>query len=235
MKNDPRPGGATEPLDLSVRAGYDRWAEIYDEDENPLVALEEPLMPELLGDVRGLRVADVGCGTGRHALGLAAAGATVTAVDFSGPMLEKARAKPGAGDIAFVRHDLTATFPFAARSFDRVACCLVLDHIPEPEAFFRELARICRDDGFIVASVMHPAIMLRGVQARFTDPATGQVTRPLSFRHDIADYVMAVSRAGLRFTHMSEHAVDEALARRSSRARKYLGWPLLLMMRVSAV
>ncbi|MFT5466116.1 MAG: hypothetical protein ACI8UO_001214, partial [Verrucomicrobiales bacterium] len=31
---------------------------------------------------------------------------------------------------------------------------------------------------------------------------------------------------------MSEHRVDEALAEKSPRSRKYLGWPLLLMMRL---
>jgi hypothetical protein len=42
--------------------------------------------------------------------------------------------------------------------------------------------------------------------------------------------VMAATRAGLCVEHMSEHVVDEALATRSPRARKYVGWPLLLLM-----
>jgi hypothetical protein len=32
--------------------------------------------------------------------------------------------------------------------------------------------------------------------------------------------------------HLSEHAVDEALAGRLARARRYLGWPLLFLMRL---
>ena len=55
---------AVKPVILSTREGYDRWAAIYDSDGNPLVALEEPWMDRLLGDVRGLAVLDVGCGTG---------------------------------------------------------------------------------------------------------------------------------------------------------------------------
>src|SRR5579862_4366785 len=58
---------APEPIDiLSTRDGYDRWAEIYDGEGNPLVAMEEPWVDKLLGDVRGLAVADIGCGTGRQ-------------------------------------------------------------------------------------------------------------------------------------------------------------------------
>lgn len=47
----------------------------------------------------------------------------------------------------------------------------------------------------------------------------------------IADIVMAATRAGLCVDHMSEHAVGDALVTRSPRARKHLGWPLLLLMR----
>ena len=106
-----------------------------------------------------------------------------------------------------------------------------MDHIPDPAALLAECGRICRPAGFIVISVMHPAMMLRGIQARFTDPATGRETRPTSCPHQVSDYVMAAIRAGLRIDHLSEHLVDEALTRRSPRALKYLGWPLLLMMR----
>src|SRR5262245_53664676 len=91
---------------LSTRAGYDRWATVYDHDGNPLQALEEPRVWALLGEVRGLRVLDLGCGTGRHAIPLAAAGAHVTALDFSDGMLAVARDKPGADAVRFIQHDL---------------------------------------------------------------------------------------------------------------------------------
>lgn len=217
---------------LPTRQGYDRWAEIYDTEDNPLVGLEEPRVYDLLGDVRGLRLADVGCGTGRHALRLSAEGALVTAIDFSERMMEKARAKAGAEKIQWVHHDLAQALPLADGEFDRVLCALVLDHVKNLTGFFGELGRICRTDGFIVISSFHPAMMLRGVQARFTDPSTGRDTRPASHANQISDYVMAATRAGLRIDHMSEHAVDAAFAARSARAAKYLHWPMLLMMRL---
>lgn len=217
---------------LPTRQGYDRWAEIYDIEDNPLVGLEEPRVHDLLGDVRELRVADVGCGTGRHALRLSAEGALVTAIDFSERMMEKARAKSGAEKIQWVHHDLAQALPLGDGEFDRVLCALVLDHVKNLTGFFEELGRICRTDGFIVISSFHPAMMLRGVQARFTDPSTGRDTRPASHANQISDYVMAATRAGLRIDHMSEHAVDAAFAARSARAAKYLHWPMLLMMRL---
>jgi malonyl-CoA O-methyltransferase len=221
------------PIDiLSTRDGYDRWAAIYDDEDNALIALEEPQVAQLLGDITGLTIADVGCGTGRHTLRLAAAGANVTALDFSEAMLAKARAKPHAAAVRWLQLDLAQPLPLADAAFDRVGCFLVLDHIPNPAGLLAECRRICRPDGFVLISVMHPAMMLRGIQARFTDPATGRETRPESCPHQISDYVMAAVRAGLRIDHLSEHAVDEALARRSPRAAKYLNWPMLLTMRL---
>src|SRR3712207_887103 len=104
----------------SVRSGYDRWAAVYDHDANPLQALEGPVVREAIGNVRGLNALDMGCGTGRHALWLAAGGATVTAVDFSEGMLAEARGKPGAEAIRFIVHDLHLPLPFAAGQFDLV-------------------------------------------------------------------------------------------------------------------
>lgn len=68
---------------VPTQDGSDLWSAIYDAEDNPLIVLEEPQINRLLGDMRGLRIADLGCGTGRHTLTMARAGAQVMAVDFS--------------------------------------------------------------------------------------------------------------------------------------------------------
>lgn len=215
---------------VSAREGYDRWSAIYDAEDNPLIALEEPRVAELLGDVAGLEALDLGSGTGRHTLRLASAGARVTALDFSDGMVARAAGKPGWERVRFVQHDLTQPLPLADASFDRVGCFLVLDHIPDLVAFFRECGRVCRPNGFIVASTVHPSMLLRGILAHFRDPASGRDVCPQAVAHQISDYVMAALHAGLTIDHLSEHAVDEALAARSPRAAKYLHWPMLMLM-----
>lgn len=222
-----------ERLTLPTRDGYDLWAEIYDDEANPLVLLEEPLVERMLGEVPGLRVLDVGCGTGRHAVRLARAGARVTGLDFSPGMLAKARAKAGADRVEFREVDVGAPLPFADGCFDRVLACLVLDHVFELAGFFSELRRVCRPDGYVVASVLHPALLLRGVQARFHDPASGVVIQPASATHRICDYVTGALQGGLRLVEISEHAVDAALVAQTGRAERYLGWPMLLLMKLA--
>jgi malonyl-CoA O-methyltransferase len=157
----------------------------------------------------------------------------VTAVDFSDRMLERAKQKVRDAKVTFHVCDLAMPLPFASATFDLVLCALVLDHIAELESFFHEMHRVCRPSGFVVVSTVHPAMLLRGVQARFRNPENGSEIRPKSYPHQMSDYVMAATRARFVFDHFSEHSVGEELANRIERARKYVGWPMLLLMRLS--
>ena len=223
-----------KPEGPSVREGYDRWAVIYDREANPLIALEEPVVHEALGDVAGLRVLDLGCGTGRLSLWLAGKGAAVTGLDFSEGMLEEARRKTGAEGVRFLAHDLHQPLPFEDGSFDRVVSGLVLEHLQELGPFFEEVRRVLRRGGRAVFSAMHPAMFLKGVQARFTDPDTGEKVQPGSVAHSIGDFAMAAVRAGFALEGVDERAPDAAFASRYPRAEKYVDWPMLVVLRLRA-
>jgi malonyl-CoA O-methyltransferase len=161
----------------NVASAYDRWSTVYDHDGNPLVALEEPVVRAMLDDlpaINGLSALDLGCGTGRHALHLAERGARVTALDFSEGMLEQARAKPGAERITFIHHDAAANpLPFEPASFDLLVSALVLEHVPDLAHFFAQSKRVLKPGAPAIFTAMHPAMMLRGAHARFTDPDSG--------------------------------------------------------------
>lgn len=213
---------------VPTREGYDLWAETYDEIDNWMLALEEPETDRALGEVRDRTVLDVGTGTGRHAIRLAERGARVTATDFSMRMLGRAVAKPGAERVRFIAHDLAHPLPFRDASFDLVLCAMVLEHVAEPEPFFAQLARVARPGARIVVTTMHPAMFLKGISAGFV--LGDAEVRPRSYVASISDYVMAALRADLRVVALSEHTPDERFAERYSRARKWIGWPALLVM-----
>lgn len=218
----------------SIQAGYDRWASVYDTDANPMPALEEPIVRSAIGNPRGCSALDLGCGTGRHAIWLSQAGAQVTAVDFSAGMLEKAKSKPGADQIQFVESDLNGSLPWK-QEFDLIVSGLVLEHLTNIAAFFRQMKQMLKPGGQAVVSTMHPAMFLKGSKARFTDPESGDVIEPGSIEHSISDCVMAILHAGLRIENISEHAPDEDFAKSFPRAEKYIGWPMLAVFTMTNI
>jgi ubiquinone/menaquinone biosynthesis C-methylase UbiE len=213
-----------------VQSGYDRWSAVYDHDANPLQALEGPVVRRAVGDPRGLSVLDMGCGTGRHALWLAEAGASVTAVDFSEGMLAQARLKPGVATVRFLTHDLHQPLPFPSGTFDLVVSGLVLEHLRDLDLFFGEARRVLKPGGRAVVSAMHPAMFLRGSQARFTDPVSGELVQPGSIAHPIGAFVMSAVRAGFALAAIDEVAPDTKFAGRFPRAANYIGWPMLIVL-----
>ncbi len=77
---------------------------------------------------------------------------------------------------------------------------------------------------------MHPAMFLRGSQARFTDPASGELVQPGSIAHSVGALVMSATQAGFALTGIDEIAPNAEFAVRFPRAEKYIGWPMLVVM-----
>ena len=105
-----------------------------------------PLIP------RGLRVADIGTGTGSMLPQLAEIASTITAVDLSTEMLRRAKArakKLGLDNVNFLKGDLGA-LPIETASMDAAFAVLVLHHAPSPAQAVAEMARILRPGGTLV-------------------------------------------------------------------------------------
>ncbi len=98
--------------------------------------------------LRGARALDVGCQCGALAVALAEAGADVTGVDVSEPLLDGARARArGYGVPArFVRAEGEA-LPFADASFDLVTLVDVIEHVADAARTVAECARVLRPGG----------------------------------------------------------------------------------------
>lgn len=113
--------------------------------------LERALILELIGDVNGRRVLDVGCGDGDLAVALWQRGAKVTGIDISTAMIEaaKARAKTHDADIAF---ELAAAdrMPFPPESFDVIVAVTILCFVENPTPIFQEMARVLRRGGRLI-------------------------------------------------------------------------------------
>ncbi|WP_456400350.1 class I SAM-dependent methyltransferase, partial [Persephonella sp.] len=99
---------------------------------------------ELLGEIKGKKILDVGCGDGTLTLELVR-GADVTAIDSSPEMVEVSKSK---GIKAFLK---TVTDLHYNYEFDIVFSNAVLHWVPEPEKALKNIANSLKDGGIFVA------------------------------------------------------------------------------------
>jgi SAM-dependent methyltransferase len=100
----------------------------------------------------GMRALDVGCGPGALTAALAErlGAANVSAVDPSEPFAAACRARvPGAEVVVAIAEAL----PFADRAFDATLSQLAVNFMGDPGAGVREMARVTRPGGGVVACV----------------------------------------------------------------------------------
>jgi len=97
------------------------------------------------------RILDLGCGTGSVSLLLAELGHEVTGVDLSRRMLERARAKARATDVAVEFHAGDAeALPYSENTFDIVTARHLIWTLPGPEQAITEWRRVLRPGGRLV-------------------------------------------------------------------------------------
>jgi SAM-dependent methyltransferase len=113
--------------------------------------LERKLILELVGDVNGRRVLDIGCGDGEFALDLATRGAIATGIDASAIMIDAAkdRAREQNANVAFQVAPAEG-LPFPAGHFDAVTAVTILCFVEDAAPVFREIARVLRPGGHLV-------------------------------------------------------------------------------------
>ena len=135
---------------------FDRWAQVYDAQSNPLLMLEERMATPLLPPVMGGNILDVGCGTGRWLTRLEALDPnSLTGIDCSPAMLEKAREKLRTSTA--LEHGNCSHLQGEDSSHTLVIASFVLSYLRDLQTFARESARILRPGGWMLVSDMHPS------------------------------------------------------------------------------
>jgi ubiquinone/menaquinone biosynthesis C-methylase UbiE len=197
-------------IEQRIADGYAGWAAGYDEEPNPLIIIEEPVVLELLGNVGGKDVLDAGSGTGRYALRLAHTGARVAALDATEEMLALARAKAAAAGAKIdFRIGGVTKLPYPDASFDVVVCALMLCHLPDVTPAMTEFARVLRPGGKLVVSDFHPFCLLIGWRTVYRRPEASYYIE--NYVHSIADHVRALRSNGFTLRDLREELIDERL------------------------
>ena len=163
----------------AVRRMFDRIAPFYDAMNRTMTAGLDRRWRRLTAEavVRpGDVVLDACCGTGDLAVAAARAGGRVTGLDFSEPMLERARRK--APELEWIRGDLL-DLPFDDASFDAATVGFGVRNVENLELGLSELRRVLRPGGRLaILEITQPRGALRPFYSLWFDrivPLLGKV------------------------------------------------------------
>ncbi len=129
----------------SVGPEWDAVRKVFNDDALRARAVSRLIDP-------GLKVADIGTGTGILAIELARLGVSVIAIDHSARMLDAARAKIAAeqGLSIDLRHGDVSALPLSDGEVDAALAHMVLHYLPSPGDAIAEMARVVGPGGRVI-------------------------------------------------------------------------------------
>lgn len=171
---------------LSVRAAYRRYAKIYDVVFGGVFAFGRRAAIERMNRRGGLRILEVGVGTGLS-LPFHRSDNRVVGIDLSREMLDVARRRVdrmGLTNVEGLFEMDAERLAFADDSFDVVVAMFVMTVVPDVAQAMRELERVCRPGGEVYI-VNHFASARPGMR-RTVERGMARFSRKLGWRPDFS-------------------------------------------------
>lgn len=154
--------------------GADLWYSAYGEfgDMNRQYVID-PAILRILGEVRGKRILDAGCGNGYLCRLLSKRGAQMVGVDVSGRSIELAKRSEEEKPMNIEYHvaSICNLSMCSDASFDAVVSNLVLQDLQDLDGALKELSRVLKLKGKFIFSIMHPCFS--------SPPVHGWVRKPV--------------------------------------------------------
>ncbi len=184
--------------------------------------MEEPALLDAIGDVRGLRILDLGCGDSSIGTRLLEGGCrSYLGIDASARMVEAAR-EALRGTAGEVRRGEVERFSAPANSYDLVLSRMALHYVEDLDAALAACRSCLSPGGRLVFTVVHPVITSHDARASSDEPRASWVVddyfaagpreldwlggRVVWHHRTVEHYVLALQRAGFRLTALSECA-----------------------------
>ena len=129
---------------------WDRTAKIYDRFMRRDAAAYDRMYALLRPVVRDKTVLELAAGTGLIAKHIASAAEYIEVTDASEQMIRQAERENHAENLHFSVRDMFC-LPYADAAFDVVIVSNALHIVPQPEKSLREIKRVLKDDGVLIA------------------------------------------------------------------------------------
>jgi len=110
---------------------------------------------ELLGDLKGGKVLDVGCGPAFIGDSLRESGIEYYGLDLSRQMIRECLVHFGDDRQFHFLLGSMETLPFTSNYFDAVLCLGALEYVPDLNVAFNEIRRVLKKDGLFVVTMLN--------------------------------------------------------------------------------
>lgn len=191
----------------------------------------DPALFAAIGDVHNLRILEVPCGNGHNTRRLARMGNDVTGVDASEPIIAIGRAREESEPlgITYLAADAARIPELPDASFDLAVSQMGLMDIPDAAGALKEIGRVLKPDGRMVALFIHPCFEIPGHAAwvwekipfassvwrkvqHYSQPfaapvpwrKNGEVVYTTAYHRPLSWYIRAIRAAGLTLTDLDE-------------------------------
>lgn len=217
---------------IAWNAMGDEWVELAQTGESRMCFIM-PNMLKFIGNVKGKKILDLGCGEGGYSRELVKRGAQLVSIDCSKKAIEFAIAFAKEENLHiehFIRNS-NDLFDIESDQFDIVLCSMMLMDCEDLEGTLREVVRVLKPNGRLFASVLHPCfdgnhetgigrqgvgIERQIVVMNYFEPKEWEAplwkgTTPVIWRHrTLEDYVKTFLKVGLTIVDLNEpQASDE--------------------------
>lgn len=137
----------------SIAKNYDAVVKESGDQSQQLII--NPVVQELLGDLKDKGVLDAGCGNGYWTRRMAETAQRVVGVDFTEELIERARSRGVPKNAEFIIGNLERLL-LAKDTFDVVLMSMVLLDLEDLSTPISEIARVTKQGGKVIVSTTHP-------------------------------------------------------------------------------
>lgn len=231
---------------------FNNYIDLRNAENNYNDLIEQPIVFELLGNLEGKRVLDIGCGYGAMSIKIANKGAShVLGIDVSEKMIEKGTRDNPHPNVTY-RVLSAEELLSIGNKFDVVVSCLALHYIENFEKLFADVSLLLNDGGEFVFSMEHPMYTAsKFSQQWITDSGSNAITGFVTdhygeegirnitwlgksvtkYHHKVDTVFNALISAGFVFEKVIEPAPSKDLIEKVPRTAHELHRPAYLIVR----
>ncbi len=188
------------------RKAYDKWAQTYDDWNNPHILMEHNSVLELVNPNKWEKILDAWCWTWKYSIEFFNIGADVVWCDFSEEMIMKAKLKKDKINYDIV--DLSKKLPYKNWEFDKINCSQVLKHIDNINIPISEFFRVLKKWWTFTFSVTHPDRPREMYKFR-KQMNFNLVIESDIFHHRFFDYIEAINSIWFKINKIKQICLNE--------------------------